>query len=226
MRLLTEYWPRLPQISPYWSCQAIATLWRTLRISELLQTIHLILLRILKWCGIALTTTIGVTVIVHIGYWGLLKLLEIYNESRVRRLEDKQQNKERKRRAEYLSELYDVQAQSFVSPPFSAHVFWSDMAVRQNFGPVPSYARQAAEAATMKEARLRRAREDQAIKDKLRRDEEKRRIQARADYVNWEKEYDTVFRDKSSMTKFPFPPLPRYTNTDCPRFLKIPVAAY
>ncbi|KAL5322904.1 hypothetical protein ACEPPN_010883 [Leptodophora sp. 'Broadleaf-Isolate-01'] len=78
----------------------------------------------------------------------------------------------------------------------------------------------------MKEARLRRAREDQAIKDKLRRDEEKRRIQARADYVNWEKEYDTVFRDKSSMTKFPFPPLPRYTDTDCPRFLKIPVAAY
>jgi len=27
------------------------------------------------------------------------------------------------------------------------------------------------------------------------------------------------------MTKFPFPPLPRCTHTDCPRFLKFPVAA-
>jgi len=135
----------------HWSCQAIATLWRALRISEILQTIHLILLRILKWCGIALATAIGVTVIMHIGYWGVPKLLEIYNESRVRRLEDRRQNEERKRHAVYLSELR---------------------------------ARQAAEATAMKEARLRRAREDQAIEDKLRRDEEKRRIKARADYMS------------------------------------------
>lgn len=85
--------------------------------------------------------------------------------------------------------------------------------------------RQAAEAAAMKEARLRQAREDQAIKDKLRRDEEEKEIKARADYMSWQKECDSVFRNKVSMTKFPFPPLPRCTNTDCPGFLENAVPA-
>jgi len=176
----------------YWSCQAIATVWRALKSSHTLQAIFLILLRIFKWCSIALATAIGVTVIIHIGYWGLPKLLKIYNESRVRRLEDRRQNEERKRRAVYLSELR---------------------------------ARQAAEATAMKEARLQRAREDQVIKDKLKRDEEQRRIKARAGYMNWEEECDRFFRDKASMAKLPFPPLSRCTHTDCPRFLKYPVAA-
>jgi hypothetical protein len=43
--------------------------------------------------------------------------------------------------------------------------------------------------------------------------------------MSWKKECDSVFRDKASMTKFPFPPLPQYTDSDCPGFLKIPVPA-
>jgi hypothetical protein len=77
------------------SHQAGAVLWRALRIADLLPFAQPITFRIIKWCGIALATIIGVKIIVNIGYWGFHKLLE----TRKRRLE------ERKRRAAYLSEL-------------------------------------------------------------------------------------------------------------------------
>jgi hypothetical protein len=116
----------------------IAALWRILGIADLLHFMHLIFLRIIKICGIALTVAIGGTIFVLIGYWSLPKLLGIYRESRKRRLEENRQKQEKKRRqAAYLSELR---------------------------------ATQAAAAAAMKEATLRQARENQAIKDKSKND--------------------------------------------------------
>lgn len=186
--------------------QAIAGLWRALRIADLLHAIQLIFLRILKWCRIALATAIGVTIILHLGYWGLPKLLEIYRESRRRRLEERRQNEERKQYAAYLSELRARQAAQAA-------------AIKE------ARLRQSAEAAARKETRLRQAREDQAIKDKLKREEERKQIKARADYMRWKEECDIVFQDRASMTKFPFPPLPRCAATDCPGFLKVPAPA-
>jgi hypothetical protein len=46
-----------------------------LKIADPLNSLQLITLRILRWCGIALATTIRVTIIVNIGYWSLPRLL-------------------------------------------------------------------------------------------------------------------------------------------------------
>lgn len=86
-------------------------------------------------------------------------------------------------------------------------------------------AHQAAEAAAIKVARMRQVQEEQAIKDKLKKNEEQRHIKARADYKSWEEECDNLFQDKASMTQFPFPPLPRCTQVDCSGCLKTPVPA-
>jgi hypothetical protein len=74
----------------------------------------------------------------------------------------------------------------------------------------------------LKEAKLRQALEEQAIKD---REEEERQTKAKADYKRWETECNVAFQDKASMTKFPFPPLPRCTNPNCFAFAKIPALA-
>jgi hypothetical protein len=75
----------------------------------------------------------------------------------------------------------------------------------------------------MKEARLRQAQKDQAVQDILTSNEEKKQAKAKADYMRWEEECDSVFGDKASMIKFPFPPLPRRIEPKCPGFLKITV---
>lgn len=74
----TDFVFRYLQICLRWTArqirQAIAALWRALRITDLLHSSYLILLRILTLCGIALAIAVGVTTTVHIGYWGLPKL--------------------------------------------------------------------------------------------------------------------------------------------------------
>lgn len=86
-------------------------------------------------------------------------------------------------------------------------------------------AKQAADAAAKEEARLQQAREDEAIKNKLERDEEKRKSIAKAAYIRWETKCNQVFQDRASMTELPFPPLLRCTTLDCEAFLKSPVPA-
>ena len=50
---------------------------------------------------------------------------------------------------------------------------------------------------------------------------------AKADYIRREKECNVAFQDKASMTKFPFPPLPRCTtNPSCIAYLKFSAPAY
>lgn len=171
---------------------AIAALWRASRIEDLLHLIKLLVLRILKWCGIALVTVLGIMIIWRLGYWGLPKLWSICMESLERSMEERLRNNERRRLAAAEDELR---------------------------------LKQAAQAARLKEAKLRQIREEQAIKDRLRREEEDRQAKGKADYARWEKECDIVFRDKSTMTKFPFPPLSRCTNLHCWAFTKIPVPA-
>lgn len=83
-------------------------------------------------------------------------------------------------------------------------------------------AKQAAKAAALKEAKLRKAREEQALRDKLRRDEEVRIAKSKADFMRWDKECGIAFQNKALMTKFPFPPLQRCTDLKCSAFIERP----
>lgn len=86
-------------------------------------------------------------------------------------------------------------------------------------------AKQAAAAAALRESNARKAREEQAIKVRVRLEEEERRAKARTDYQKWEHEREVAFRDKASMTSLPFPPLPRCTTPSCPALAKRPPPA-
>ncbi|KFY01539.1 hypothetical protein V490_00860 [Pseudogymnoascus sp. VKM F-3557] len=86
-------------------------------------------------------------------------------------------------------------------------------------------AKKVVDAATLEAAKLQQARREQDIKDKLQREEVIRQTKLKADYKRWEMECDIAFRDKASMTKFPFPPLPRCTDPNCSAFTKLPVPA-
>lgn len=165
--------------------EAIAAVWRALRIGDLLHFLQFTILLLLKWLGIGLAIIIGTPIIWRVGHWGLPKLLEIYKERQRRKLEEERLNNARKRRA----------------------------------------AEQAERAAVLEEARLRRAREEQAVKDKLHREEEERQAKCKADYANWEKECETAFQDRASMTRFPFPKLPRCTELECVALAKNPAPA-
>ncbi|KFY22844.1 hypothetical protein V491_02697 [Pseudogymnoascus sp. VKM F-3775] len=86
-------------------------------------------------------------------------------------------------------------------------------------------AERTANEAAIKEAMLRKAQEEQAIKDRLRREEEMRQIKSKEAFIRWERDCDIAFRNKGSMTKFPFPPLPRCTDINCVAFTESPAPA-
>lgn len=81
-------------------------------------------------------------------------------------------------------------------------------------------ARRKAERLREEEERQRRERENEAIKAKLKREEEQRLKEAREIFMMWDKECALVLCNKASMAKFPFPPLPRCTVPGCPMLTK------
>lgn len=85
-------------------------------------------------------------------------------------------------------------------------------------------ARRKAERLREEEERQRRERENEAIKAKLKREEEQRLKEAREIFMMWDKECALVLCNKASMAKFPFPPLPRCTVLDARCLLKRPHA--
>lgn len=61
--------------------RAITALWAALRIEDFLHLIQVVLLGILKWCGIALATVGGVIIVGRMGHWALLEIWNIYTKS-------------------------------------------------------------------------------------------------------------------------------------------------
>jgi hypothetical protein len=97
---------------------------------------------------------------------------------------------------------------------------WNNERNRQTEFLAELRAKQAAKATASKEAKIRQAREEQAIKDNLYREGQGRQAKGKADYMMWERECDVAFGDRASMTKFPFPSLPRCTDPNCFAFAK------
>lgn len=198
---------RALKISLLWTSSqiysAIAALWRALRIEDLLYLIKILVLRVLKWSGIALLTVLGIVIICRLGHWGLPKLWNVCMRSLERSIEKRLRNNERRR-------LEVIEAERRLEHAAQAARL-AAATLRQ--------------AERLKEAKLRQAREEQAMKDKLRRDEQERQAKAKADYMRWEKECDMAFRNKPAMTKFPFPPLAKCTNPKCEAFTERPVQA-
>lgn len=194
---------RYIQIGARWTGRsvlwALKALYQGLGLPAILQSIQSLVLATLKWCGIALIVIVGGPIVALGVYWCTRKLLQVYCDDRQRRLEERRLDEAIARHEAYLSRLQARQAS------------------------------EAAAATSAREAKLQAAQEAKAAEDELKRKlraaEQQKREQLRVQFEDWEKEIDGIFHNRSSMTRFPFPPLPRCTHYGCRAFLEHPVPA-
>ena len=171
----------------------LTSLWRFLRA---------VILSTLKWLGIGLATIYGAVTIWFIASWAVPKLWKIYTVRREKGLEEQRWRQHRELQERLLEESRMRRAAAEAASR-EAEALRNAAALRE------AEARERAEA--------QRAREQQATEDKKRREEDYRLKNAKKNYEAWERECKIAFKDKSSMTYFPYPSLPRCTTQDCRR---------
>ncbi|KFY14799.1 hypothetical protein V492_02406 [Pseudogymnoascus sp. VKM F-4246] len=209
-RLTTEesdYWKSLLRDILRGVWQGISAVWRALRIGDFLLFILSILLFIIKWCFFIL-----LSIFLFILTWCIIVSAIVISIRTIWR-------------AVYwgLPQLWKICRESRRRRLQEQR--WNNEIRRHEARRAELCAKQAADAAASKADKLRKAQEEQALKDELRRQEAKRQAKLKADYKRWKMECDIAFRDKPSMTKFPFPPLPRCTHLNCFAFAKVPTPA-